>query len=134
VQRLHGILPARGKAGEVLNAIRKQSIKHVAMVPLFAKIAQDPKLIWLMFAIPMVLFYIIMPHKSLDAIPRVNGEMVYHMFMPVFPHIDVTFILTGLVFAGLSAVVGIMRMWKGMKAKQGKCSLAAVSLEISFPP
>jgi quinone-modifying oxidoreductase subunit QmoC len=30
--------PRGAKPGEVLNAIRKQSIKHVAMVPLFARI------------------------------------------------------------------------------------------------
>ena len=35
--------PRGAKPGEVLNAIRKQSIKEVALVPLFAKIAQDPK-------------------------------------------------------------------------------------------
>ncbi len=31
--------PRGAKPGEVLNAIRKQSIKHVAMMPFFAKIA-----------------------------------------------------------------------------------------------
>ncbi len=112
--------PRGAKPGEVLNAIRKQSIKHVAMVPLFAKIATDPKLIWLLFAIPMVLFYLIMPHKSIGAIPRVDGKMVYHMFMPVFPQIDVTFILTMIIFMPLSAFVGIKRLWNGMKAQAGE--------------
>ena len=52
--------PRGAKPGEVLNAIRKQSIKHVAMVPLFAKIATEPKLIWLLFAIPMALLYVVL--------------------------------------------------------------------------
>jgi quinone-modifying oxidoreductase subunit QmoC len=112
--------PRGAKPGEVLNAIRKQSIKHVAMVPFFAKIASDPKLLWLLFAIPIVLFYIIMPHKSLDAIPlNAEGKMAYHFFMPVFPHVDVTFILTA-IFAAASAFVGIMRLWSGMKAQAGQ--------------
>ncbi|OGW46004.1 MAG: hypothetical protein A2078_04895 [Nitrospirae bacterium GWC2_57_9] len=107
--------PRGAKPGEVLNAIRKQSIKEVAMVPFFAKIATDPKWIWLLFAIPMVLFYMIMPYKSIDAVPLNNeGKMAYHFFMPVFPHIDVTFMLTAL-FAAVSAFVGITRLWSGMK-------------------
>lgn len=112
--------PRGAKPGEVLNAIRKQSIKHVAMVPLFARIAQDPKLIWLLFAIPAVLFYIIMPYKTFSGVPRnAEGAMAYHLFMPVFPHIDVTFILTAL-FAAVSAFVGIKRLWSGMKAQAGE--------------
>ncbi len=35
--------PRGAKPGEVLNAIRKQSIKEVALVPLFAKIANGPE-------------------------------------------------------------------------------------------
>jgi len=112
--------PRGAKPGEVLNAIRKQSIKHVAMVPLFAKIATDPKFIWLLFAIPMVFFYLIMPFKNIDAIPlNHEGKMAYHLFMPVFPHIDVTFILTA-IFAAVSAFVGIKRLWAGMKAQAGE--------------
>ena len=111
--------PRGAKPGEVLNAIRKQSIKHVAMVPLFAKIATDPKLIWLMFAIPMALFYIIMPHKNIGDIPRADGVMAYRMFMPVFPQIDVTFTLTA-IFAAMSAFFGIKKLWAGMKAQAGE--------------
>lgn len=111
--------PRGAKPGEVLNAIRKQSIKHVAMVPLFARIAQDPRLIWLLFAIPMVLFYIIMPYKNIDMVPlNHEGKMAYHFFMPVFPQIDVTFILT-MIFAVVSAFVGIKRLWSGMQAQAG---------------
>jgi quinone-modifying oxidoreductase subunit QmoC len=110
--------PRGAKPGEVLNAIRKQSIKHVAMVPLFARIAQDPKLIWLLFAIPMALFYLIMPHTDVSQVPLLNGKMSYSNFMPVWPQIDATFMLTA-AFAAFSAFVGIKRLWSGMQATNG---------------
>jgi quinone-modifying oxidoreductase subunit QmoC len=112
--------PRGAKPGEVLNAIRKQSIKHVAMVPLFAKIATDPKLIWLLFAIPMVLWYAILTvlgNGSFTA-PRAEGNiMAYHKFVPV-PVIDTVFILTA-IFAAVSAFFGIKKLWNGMKAQAG---------------
>jgi quinone-modifying oxidoreductase subunit QmoC len=113
--------PRGAKPGEVLNAIRKQSIKHVAMVPLFAKIAQDPKLIWLLFAIPMALFYailVVLGNAGFTA-PRAEGDiMAYHKFVPV-PVIDTVFILTA-IFAAVSAFVGIKRLWSGMKSMSGE--------------
>jgi quinone-modifying oxidoreductase subunit QmoC len=112
--------PRGAKPGEVLNAIRKQSIKHVAMVPLFAKIATEPSLIWLLFAIPMVLFYAILAVLGNGGFtaPRAEGDiMAYHKFVPV-PVIDTVFILTAL-FAAASAFVGIKRLWSGMKAQAG---------------
>jgi quinone-modifying oxidoreductase subunit QmoC len=113
--------PRGAKPGEVLNAIRKQSIKHVAMVPLFAKIATDPKLIWLLFAIPMALFAIvatILGNTDIAAVRAKSAVMAYHNFMPV-PAIDIIFILTAL-FAAASAFVGIKRLWSGMKAQAGE--------------
>jgi quinone-modifying oxidoreductase subunit QmoC len=113
--------PRGAKPGEVLNAIRKQSIKHVAMVPFFAKVATDAKLIWLLFAIPMVLFYVILMvlgNANFSA-PRAEGNiMAYHKFVPV-PVIDTVFILTA-IFAAASAFVGIKRLWSGMKAQEGE--------------
>ena len=112
--------PRGAKPGEVLNAIRKQSIKHVAMVPFFAKLATEAKLLPVLFAIPMVLFYLIMPFKSFSGVPRnAEGAMAYHLFMPVFPQIDVTFTLTA-IFAAISAFVGIKRLWAGMKSQAGE--------------
>jgi quinone-modifying oxidoreductase subunit QmoC len=112
--------PRGAKPGEVLNAIRKQSIKHVAMVPFFAKIATDAKLLPVLFAIPMVLFYVILTvlgNGNFSA-PRAEGNiMAYHKFVPV-PVIDTVFILTA-IFAAVSAFVGITRLWSGMKAQAG---------------
>ena len=112
--------PRGAKPGEVLNAIRKQSIKHVAMVPLFAKIATDVKLLPVMFAIPMVLWYVILTvlgNGNFSA-PRAEGNiMAYHKFVPV-PVIDTVFILTA-IFAAVSAFFGIKKLWNGMKAQAG---------------
>ena len=113
--------PRGAKPGEVLNAIRKQSIKEVAMIPLFAKIATDPKLIWLLFAIPMALWYVILMvlGNSGFTAPRAEGGiMAYHKFVPV-PVIDTVFILTA-IFAATSAFVGIKKLWNGMKAQAGE--------------
>ena len=112
--------PRGAKPGEVLNAIRKQSIREVALIPLFAKIATDPKLIWLLFAIPMALFYIVLMvlgNTDITAVRAKSAEMAYHNFMPV-PAIDIIFILTAL-FAAFSAFVGIKKLWGGMKATTG---------------
>jgi len=113
--------PRGAKPGEVLNAIRKQSIKHVAMVPFFAKIATDWKLLPVLFAIPMALFYVILMavgNAGFTA-PRAEGNiMAYHKFVPV-PVIDTVFILTA-IFAAASAFVGIKRLWSGMKAQAGE--------------
>jgi len=113
--------PRGAKPGEVLNAIRKQSIKHVAMVPLFARIATDPKLIWLLFAIPMALLYVVLTilgNTNIDAVRAKSKVMAYHNFMPV-PAIDIIFTLT-FIFAAVSAFVGIKRLWGGMKAQAGE--------------
>jgi quinone-modifying oxidoreductase subunit QmoC len=107
--------PRGAKPGEVLNAIRKQSIKEVALVPFLAQIATDPKLIWLLFAIPMALFYFIMPYTDVSQVPLLNGKMSYSNFMPVWPQVDATFMLTA-AFAAISAFVGITRLWAGMAA------------------
>ncbi len=114
--------PRGAKPGEVLNAIRKQSIKHLAMVPFFAKVATDWKLLPVLFAIPMVLFYIVLMvlgNTNMNAIPRAEGGvMAYHKLVPV-PVIDTIFTLTAL-FAVISAFVGIKRLWAGMKAQAGE--------------
>ncbi|MEK6698997.1 MAG: quinone-interacting membrane-bound oxidoreductase complex subunit QmoC [Nitrospirota bacterium] len=114
--------PRGAKPGEVLNAIRKQSIKHVAMVPFFAKLATDWKLLPVLFLIPMAIFSILLMalgNTSLASIPRgEDGAMVYHKFVPILA-IDIIFTLTA-AFAAFSAFVGIKRLWNGMKGQAGE--------------
>jgi quinone-modifying oxidoreductase, subunit QmoC len=114
--------PRGAKPGEVLNAIRKQSIKHVAMIPFFAKIATDVKFLPILFAIPMALFYVILMvlgTTDITNIPKAEGGvMAYHKMVPV-PVIDTVFILTA-IFAAVSAFVGIKRLWNGMKSQAGQ--------------
>lgn len=114
--------PRGAKPGEVLNAIRKQSIKHVAMVPFFAKIASEMKFLPVLFAIPMALFYVILlalGNTNISAVPRAEGGiMAYHKFVPI-PVIDTVFTLTA-IFAVISAFVGIKRLWSGMKGQAGE--------------
>ncbi len=116
------LCPRGAKPGEVLNAIRKQSIKHVALIPFFAKVASEPKLAPIFFLIPMAIFYILLlalGHTSLASVPRgAGGAMVYNKFVPI-PAIDIIFTLTA-AFAAFSAFVGIKRLWNGMKAQTGE--------------
>jgi quinone-modifying oxidoreductase subunit QmoC len=91
------------------------------MVPFFAKVATEAKLLPVLFAIPMALFYVILlvlGNTNIAAIPRAeDGAMAYRMLVPI-PVIDAVFTLT-FIFAVISAFVGIKRLWAGMKAQAG---------------
>jgi quinone-modifying oxidoreductase subunit QmoC len=121
--------PRGAKPGEVLNAIRNLSIKNVALIPFLAKVAQDPKFIWLLFAVPVALFYIVMRvthHETMEFI-RLGAnmdKMAYHMFIPTDPHMPAPACLKWIfgltaIFSVLSAFVGIQRLWSGMKTQAG---------------
>jgi quinone-modifying oxidoreductase subunit QmoC len=84
--------PRGAKPGEVLNAIRKQSIKEVALIPLFGNL-------------------------DIAKVRAKSAVMAYHNMMPV-PAIDTIFILTA-AFAAFSAFMGIKRLWSGMQATTG---------------
>jgi quinone-modifying oxidoreductase subunit QmoC len=72
--------PRGAKPGEVLNAIRKQSIRKWRWF--LCEDRSDPKLIWLS---RFPLFWFIMPYKSFTA-PRAEGAMAYHCSF-LFPHV-----------------------------------------------
>lgn len=113
--------PRGAKPGEVMGAIRAIAIKNYSPTP-FAKMANNPKYLLLLFAIPIIIFlsYII-PKGYLDisSIPRgENGQIVYSKFMPVFPEIDVTFGAAAL-FAVVCFIVGIRRYWADMNRNFG---------------
>ncbi len=133
------LCPRGAKPGEVLNAIRKSAIKHVAMIPFLSRIANEPKLLPVLFLIPMAIFgaiQVALGHTSLDAIQHTEaGVMAYRMMMPT--HIvDAVFVPT-FFFAVFSAFVGIRRLWSQMKAQSdvsfsGKGLMASVMATIGL--
>ncbi len=119
--------PRGAKPGEVLNAIRKQSIKEVAMMPLFAQDrTRTRSSSGSSLRSRRCCFYLIMPDKSFSGVPR-NAEGGSWRITCSCPCslIDVMFILTAL-FAAVSAFVGITRLWSGMKANAGDARARAV--------
>ncbi len=121
--------PRGAKPGEVLSAIRNLSIKKVALIPFLTKVAQDPKFIWLLFLVPIALFYIVMRfthHETMEFIRLGENmdQMAYHMFIPTAPHMPAPACLKWIygltaLFSLLSAFVGIQRLWSGMKIQAG---------------
>lgn len=113
--------PRGAKPGEVLNAIRKMSIRKLSLIPFFSRIATEPALLPVLFAIPIVLFYavlVVLGHTDVSTLERgADGGMVYSKFFPILA-IDVIFTLTA-AFAVFSAYTGIKRMWTAMKAGAG---------------
>jgi quinone-modifying oxidoreductase subunit QmoC len=113
--------PRGAKPGEVLNAIRKVSIKNLSLIPFFSRIATEPALLPVLFAIPIALFYVILialGHTDVSSLERgADGGMVYSKFFPILA-IDIIFTLT-FFFAVFSAYAGIKRMWAAMKSSAG---------------
>ncbi|HEX8947641.1 MAG TPA: quinone-interacting membrane-bound oxidoreductase complex subunit QmoC [Dissulfurispiraceae bacterium] len=111
--------PRGAKPGEVLGAIRKMTIQEYAAPSFLAKMVGDSKYLLLLFALPVLLFgtYLMaLGHTSLDAIPRgEDGSIVYALFMPVFPQIDVTFGAAAF-FALVCFILGVRNYWTAMSA------------------
>lgn len=105
--------PRGAKPGEVLGAIRRLSIEHYAFPGFLGKAASDPKYLWLLFALPVVIFLAVLGYLGNLRIP--DGEIIYaEKFMPVI-FIDVIFIAAA-SFAGIGFFVGVTRYWKDLTA------------------
>lgn len=115
------LCPRGAKPGEVLGAIRKQAIKHLALVPFLSRVANEPALLPVLFAIPMAIFAAVLGalgHLNPAGIPRgAEGAIIFNKFMPI-PFIDGIFTLTA-VFAVVSGFVGIRRLWSSMQTASG---------------
>lgn len=114
--------PRGAKPGEVLGAIRKMTIQEYSTPSFLAKMVGDSKYLFLLFALPVLIFgaYVLAQgFTSIDSIPRGgNGEIVYALFMPVFPQIDMTFGAAAF-FAAACFFFGIKNYWTAMSASTG---------------
>lgn len=111
--------PRGAKPGEVMNAIRRISIRSYASIQPLANMLSDSKYLFLLFALPVIIFLaIIASLGNLSGVPRgLNGEIVYSRFVPV-PYIDIVF-SSAAIFALVSIVFGIRRYWSAMSAGTG---------------
>ncbi len=105
--------PRGAKPGEVLGAIRKLSIEHYAFPSFMGKALGDPKNLWMLLAVPVVLFATIMAYLGHLSIPA--HDIVYARDMVPVPVIDTVFIACAL-FALLGFFAGVVRYWKDLKS------------------
>jgi quinone-modifying oxidoreductase subunit QmoC len=108
--------PRGAKPGEVLNAVRKLSLRNYSKPAFLANMVGEPKFLLLLLAVPIALFLLYLAALGhLSEVPTgENGEIVYAKFMPVFPQIDLTFGAAA-AFALAMFILGIRGYWADMK-------------------
>ncbi len=113
--------PRGAKPGEVLNAVRKLSIEHYSVPQFLGKAVGSPQYLVLLFAIPVVIFFIILAslgHLNPAEIPlNEKGQISYHEFLPSL-YIDSVFVPIAF-FAVICLAMGISRYWKDMVRTAG---------------
>jgi quinone-modifying oxidoreductase subunit QmoC len=113
--------PRGAKPGEVLNAVRKLSIEHYSVPQFLGKAVGSPSYLVLLFAIPVVIFFIILAslgHLNPANIPlNEKGQISYHEFLPSI-YIDSVFVPITF-FAVICLAMGISRYWKDMVRAAG---------------
>lgn len=109
--------PRGAKPGEVLGAIRKQTIKQYSAPAALVDIVNNKKYMPLLFIIPAVLLAIV-----ISAAGTINpeGEVIFTKFLPVLP-IQVVF-TPALIFGVVVGVLGVKKFWADMKQANGVSS------------
>jgi len=107
--------PRGAKPAEVLNAIRRESIKHYAFPSFMANAVSDKRFLLLLFIIPTILFIIILSALGTFHIPE--GEIIFSRFFPIL-YIDIIFILA-LGFGVFVGIMGLKRFWNDMNKTGG---------------
>ncbi|MBE0427146.1 MAG: quinone-interacting membrane-bound oxidoreductase complex subunit QmoC [Nitrospirae bacterium] len=113
--------PRGAKPGEVLNAVRKLAIEHYSVPNFLAKAVGKKQHLAFLFAIPTVLFLLILAslgHLNPLNVPRNEaGQISFAKFLPSL-YIDGVFVPVA-IFAVVCFAIGISRYWKDMKRLAG---------------
>ncbi|MBI4687317.1 MAG: quinone-interacting membrane-bound oxidoreductase complex subunit QmoC [Nitrospirae bacterium] len=102
--------PRGAKPGEVIGAIRKQSIMQYSQPCFMARLVNDKKFMPLIFLLPAVLFAVVLTAIGKFTIPQ--GEIVFLKFVPVLL-IQALFV-PALGFGSLIGILGVRKYWKDM--------------------
>jgi len=98
--------PRGARPGDVLNAVRAYSIQQYAWPKWLARIVPDPKFWWLLLAIPVAIFALILGPAGYLKIPE--GEIEFAKFFPTLL-IDIIFVPLATFWIPLVFGIGIYR-------------------------
>jgi len=110
--------PRGAKPGEVLGAIRKQTIQQYSVPSFLVNLVNDKKYVILLFLLPAILLGLIISATGTFGIPE--GEIVYTKFIPVRA-IQFTF-TPAFIFGIAVGVIGLRKFWADMKRVNGVTS------------
>ena len=110
--------PRGAKPGEVLGAIRKQTISQYSSPGFLVNLVNNKKFMPFLFILPAILLAVVISVTGNLGIP--DGEIVFTKFMPVFP-IQIVFTLA-LIFGVGVGIMGMKKFWADMKKANGVTS------------
>ncbi|MCL4558693.1 MAG: quinone-interacting membrane-bound oxidoreductase complex subunit QmoC [Deltaproteobacteria bacterium] len=101
--------PRGAKPGEVMGAIRNYSFKSYAFPRFMGRLLSSPRYLPLLFAIPGVLFLIVLQHmEALSTVP--SGPIAFTRFDN---YVDLIFVTVSILVL-LATGTGVLKFWKGM--------------------
>jgi quinone-modifying oxidoreductase subunit QmoC len=112
--------PRGARPGDVLAAVRKETIKHYAVPRFLARWIHEPKYLPLLLGIPAALLGVALTVKeplgrALGFSAYNSGEIVYS-YSSVFPHwLLNSFFLFFTLLMLVAMIAGVKRFWNGMK-------------------
>lgn len=124
--------PRGARPGDVLAAIRQQSVARYAVPRFLARWANEPYCVPLLLGIPIALLTVVLYIGNSLGVPQPSRERIIFPFCNKLPHwlLNVSFAVVGILV--LAAVVaGAMRFWRAMMIADGRDGAA---LPAKSPP
>lgn len=110
--------PRGAKPGEVLGAIRKQTIKQYSAPAVLVDIVNNQKLMPLIFLVPAVLLAVLLSIAGTFGIPE--GDVIFSQFAST-PFLQLVF-TPALIFGFAVGALGVKKFWSDMKLANGVTS------------
>jgi len=109
--------PRGARPGDVLAAIRQESVIHHAVPRFLGKWVNQPKYLPLVLAIPTVLLGLVVLFRG-DAVP---GQKIIYSYWNRLPHwVLISFFTFFSILVLLAVIAGVIRFWKAMKAADAR--------------
>lgn len=107
--------PRGAKPGEVLGAIRKQTIKEYSSPSFLVNMVNNKALIWLIFLLPALLLGGVLSATGTFQIPE--GEVIFSKFVPT--HLIQFIFVPAFMFGAIIGILGVIKFWTDMKKAAG---------------